>query len=547
MKFIRIFLLFLLLILPLFGAGMFFEREKFTPYYQIAELFQRNITKVQKKIGLKIFREQAPKTKNIAFEIENRKIPSGLLPLKMTGFQLNAKHPIASTGGAISIVKNAVLIADRLENFFIYRPHNKSFRSAKYPAIPSNREAFYAWGTYGESSLFRLHDIEYAEIDGKGYVIASHESFDIELKQTRMAVHRLQIDPTSLFSIGKWHLLFETTPLPTRGDYFANGGGGRIVTKGNSAYLTIGDYNQDGVFVALQPPYPAQDKSSYFGSIIKLDILTGAHQKVSYGHRNPQGITISAQGEIFSTEHGPRGGDELNIIQLGLNYGWPTVSLGTDYPTYSWNVNMQQGRHDGFEAPIHAWIPSIGVSNLIEVNAFQERWNGDLLVASLKAASLFRMRRIGKNIQYIEPIWIGQRIRDLAQMPDGMIVLWTDQTQLLFITVDQSQLMDNKFRGIKSVSTKLKKCLKCHHLGPTNPTHLAPSLSNLIGRSVASDINYKKYSEGLKKIGGSWSRKSLTQFLMDPSGYAPGTSMAIEPITDLRRIRKLIDELEWAK
>jgi glucose/arabinose dehydrogenase len=118
---------------------------------------------------------------------------------------------------------------------------------------------------------------------------------------------------------------------------------------------------------------------------------------VSYGHQNPQGITISANREIFSTEHGPRGGDKLNLIQSGLNYGWSKVSLGTDYPSYSWDANKKQGRHDGFEPPIYAWMPSIGISNLIEVNSFANRWNGDFLIASLKAASFYRTRHIGKN------------------------------------------------------------------------------------------------------------------------------------------------------
>ena len=83
---------------------------------------------------------------------------------------------------------------------------------------------------------------------------------------------------------------------------------------------------------------------------------------------------ISTNGELISTEHGPRGGDELNIIKSGRNYGWPEVTLGTQYLSYSWPYNKKQGRHEGFESPIFSWSPSIAVSNLIEVRDFDDRF-----------------------------------------------------------------------------------------------------------------------------------------------------------------------------
>ena len=547
MKFTRKILFFIVPATLLIAFGISLERVKFFPYYQVLELYQRNITKAQKALGIETERPIEAKAIKPDFELTKRQIPSALLPLQLSGIQLNARHTLATTGGSITVVGNQIVIADRLDKFYIYDTESKTTRSAEYPSLPSNREAFYKWGKYGKSELFRLHDIEYVEIAGKGYLIAAHESFDIKQQMTRMAVHRLQIDPVLLSTTETWELVFESTPLPPHKDYFANGAGGRLVADKNSVYLTIGDYNQDGVFIPMKPPFPAQVKSSDFGSIIKLDILTGTRETISYGHRNPQGIMISEKGELISTEHGPRGGDELNLIKPGRNYGWPDVSFGMDYPTYSWPFNGTQGRHKGFEAPIFSWVPSIATSNLIEVRGFNDRWDNDLLVASLKASSLFRIRRNGARVVYAEPIWIGQRIRDLAQMKNGTIVLWTDQTQLLFLSVDDAQLSANQFAGIQSVSIKLGTCLKCHHLGPTNPAHPAPSLSNLLNRPVASDKGFKTYSSALKNLGGDWTRKRLTQFLMNPSEFAPGTLMAIEPMTDLRKIRKLIDELERAK
>src|SRR5262249_46415968 len=159
------------------------------------------------------------------------------------------------------------------------------------------------------------------------------------------------------------------------------------------------------------------------------------------GHRNPQGLAYTKSGQLLSTEHGPRGGDELNVITEGSNYGWPNVTLGTEYDSYNWNTGSSLvGSHAGYTSPLFAWMPSIAVSQLIEVDNFHQRWNRDLLVGSLKASSLYRLRLESGRVLYSEPIWIGQRIRDIAQTANGAIVLWTDDTQLLFITVDKDQL-----------------------------------------------------------------------------------------------------------
>jgi cytochrome c2 len=547
MKTARNFFGILALVLASAVFGIVFEHEKFFPYYHLMEAYGRNETRVKKVLGLAGKKTAKPVIAKKNFEITGRKISSALLPLRLAGVQLDARLSVAATGGAITVVGDKVVVVDRLDKFHIYDVKNNSAHTATYPPLPSQRAEFYQWGRFKRSAYFRPHDLEYAFSGGKGYLIAAHEMFDTALKTTRMAVHRLEIDPASLIAIGNWERIFESTPLPVYEKYFANGAGGRLAADGDFVYLTIGDYNQDGVFIPIKPPFPAQVKTSDFGSVIKIHIQTGAKETISYGHRNPQGLTISAKGEIISSEHGPRGGDELNFIKPGRNYGWPEVSLGTDYPAYSWPYNKMQGRHDGFERPAFSWVPSIAVSNLIDIQNFHARWNGDLLVGSLKAASLYRVRRKGENVTYVEPIWIGQRIRDLEQMPDGSIVIWTDQTQLLFLRVDDKKLSDNKFAGIPALSAKLAKCLQCHHMGITNPSHTAPSLSNLVGRSVGDDKQFKKYTDAMKRLGGVWSRKRLTMFLTNPTGFAPGTSMAIKPMTDLRKVRKLIDELERAK
>ena len=196
-------------------------------------------------------------------------------------------------------------------------------------------------------------------------------------------------------------------------------------------YLTVGVYKigNDG---------PAQDFQSQFGKIFEIDVVSGQSHMLSMGHRNPQGLTFSTSGNLWSTEHGPAGGDELNLIKSGVNYGWPKVTLGTDYNSYKWNDNGIVGNHDGYQQPVFAWVPSIGISNLLEVKGFDKRWDGDLLVTSLKAQTLFRLRLNHDRVVYSEPIWIGQRLRDIAQLEDGTIALWTDDSQILFLSLDGS-------------------------------------------------------------------------------------------------------------
>jgi glucose/arabinose dehydrogenase len=137
----------------------------------------------------------------------------------------------------------------------------------------------------------------------------------------------------------------------------------------------------------------AQNPDSDFGKILKIDLRTSTKSHVSIGHRNPQGLTITASGAMYATEHGPQGGDELNLIVPGKNYGWPIETYGAHYGKYDWPVQTRNAK--AFERPVLAWVPSIGVSNLIELENFHPAWNGDLLVESLKAQSLFRLRRDG--------------------------------------------------------------------------------------------------------------------------------------------------------
>lgn len=157
-----------------------------------------------------------------------------------------------------------------------------------------------------------------------------------------------------------------------------------------------------------------------YASFIKFDTSNKTYEIFSNGHRNPIGVLQdSKSGNIISTEHGPRGGDEINKIVNGKNYGWPIVSYGEPYGVPYKEPYYYKKDHTkfNFEEPIYSFIPSIGISEIIEIGEkFSEKWKNNFLVGSLKKRSLYRVE-FNKNftkINFIEKIYLGRRIRDMV-------------------------------------------------------------------------------------------------------------------------------------
>ncbi|MEM7381907.1 MAG: PQQ-dependent sugar dehydrogenase, partial [Bacteroidota bacterium] len=141
----------------------------------------------------------------------------------------------------------------------------------------------------------------------------------------------------------------------------------------------------------------------------------------TYGNRNPQGMAKNpATGAIWIHEHGPRGGDEINIVQKGLNYGWPVITYGINY---SGTPITDITEKEGMEQPIYYWVPSIGPSGMTFVNSDKfPDWNGNLLVGSLAFQYLERLVLEDNKVTYREKLMedIG-RVRNVRQGPDGLI------------------------------------------------------------------------------------------------------------------------------
>jgi aldose sugar dehydrogenase len=162
----------------------------------------------------------------------------------------------------------------------------------------------------------------------------------------------------------------------------------------------------------------------------------------SLGHRNPQGATLGPDGRLWTLEHGPQGGDEINRPEAGKNYGWPIITHGENYG--GGQIGTGITAKPGMESPLHHWTPSIAPSGMAFINSprYDKAWQGNLLVGSLKFRYLARLTIDGSRVLSEEALLtdLGQRIRDVRQGPDGYIYLLTDEAdgQLLRLRVGTS-------------------------------------------------------------------------------------------------------------
>lgn len=339
----------------------------------------------------------------------------------------------------------------------------------------------------------------------------------------------------------KWETVYETAPcLPIknieqsgRGKPFSGeeSGGRMLLLNDRTLLLTVGDHQFDGWNSA--EPY-AQMEDIDYGKILKLDLTSGAVQTYSRGHRNPQGLYRSGEGQIWSTEHGPQGGDELNLIVDGGNYGWPLATYGTDYGKYVWPLAQPAARQDGFRSPVYAWVPSIAVSDVIEVekNLF-EAWKGDLLIGSY-SKSLQRARVREGRVVYVEPIQIRQvngRLRYILEDNDGKLLMWLDSAALVVVepigqpAAAELKSLDESARG----QLLFAACRSCHNVANGTSHGIGPDLRGIFGRKIASAAGFE-YSTALKNLSGSWEEKLLNAFLENPQAVALGSSMQTEAV-----------------
>ncbi|MEC9299832.1 MAG: PQQ-dependent sugar dehydrogenase [Pseudomonadota bacterium] len=186
--------------------------------------------------------------------------------------------------------------------------------------------------------------------------------------------------------------------------------------------------------------HPAQDLSNHHGVIVRLNDdgsvpddnpfvgQDGALPEIwSYGHRSPQGLVIHPEtGDLWESEHGPQGGDELNLIEPGKNYGWPVIGRGTNYGSIGSPIHGAIGQQ-GMEQPVHFWVPSIAASGLMVYTGDKfPMWHGSILSGALAGEQLARLHMSDDYREVIVEETLAYdmgRIRDVRQGPDGYIYL----------------------------------------------------------------------------------------------------------------------------
>jgi len=224
-------------------------------------------------------------------------------------------------------------------------------------------------------------------------------------------------------------VLFTMQPKTRSSQHF----GGRIVfDKAGMLYLTLGDRGDKE---------RAQKWDDHAGSVIRLHDdgrvpadnpfvkRTGAlPEKWTLGNRNMQGAAFHPQtGELWTHEHGPQGGDEVNVMRSGLNYGWPVITYGVNYGL---GTRIGEGQSKpGMVQPLHVWVPSIAPSGMTFVTGSKfPLWQGDLLVGALRGQMLVRLVLDGEKVLREERLLQGRagRIRDVRMGPDGLVYLLSD-------------------------------------------------------------------------------------------------------------------------
>jgi glucose/arabinose dehydrogenase len=253
------------------------------------------------------------------------------------------------------------------------------------------------------------------------YAARGDDGVGTELARARLAGNRLE----------EVQVLFRQSPKGRSGNHF----GGRIVfDRAGFLYLTLGDRGE-------MPR--AQRPDDHAGSMIRLhddgrvpadNPFVGRAgwkpEKFTLGHRNMQGAALHPQtGMLWTHEHGPQGGDEVNVIRAGVNYGWPVITYGVNYGI---GTKIGEGTHkEGMAQPLHYWVPSIAPSGMAFYTGDRfPKWKGDLFVGALRSQMLVRLQLDGEKVVKEERLLQGVlgRIRDVRMGPDGFLYLVTDES-----------------------------------------------------------------------------------------------------------------------
>jgi len=327
-------------------------------------------------------------------------------------FLPNGDMLVTERGGTLRIVRNGRLLPDPV------------------PGVPAVR----AVGQGGLQEVALHPDFESNHII---YLSYAKPNEDGSLGTT--ALSRARFENDRLHDVEE---IFEAVAWSDRPGHF----GARIAFDGDGhLFMSVGDRMAGLLPTGFDPDlegHPAQNLSNHQGTIVRLNYdgsvpddnpfvgRRGALPEIwSYGHRNPQGLAVNPEtGDLWATEHGPQGGDEINWIRPGRNYGWPVIGYGANY-VIGTEIHAARNK-EGMEQPAAFWVPSIGISGLTfyEGDRFPN-WRGNAFVGGMSAAyrQVVRISINDHTVASREPLLVGEyRVRDIRAAPDGYVYIAVD-------------------------------------------------------------------------------------------------------------------------
>lgn len=466
--------------------------------------------------------------------------------------------PPMGGGGALTPVGAHLVMASPLGRFSYLSSRNRlgpialtapmgveALRKSRY-----NDDTLFAW------HHFRIYDLIAIPTGTNKYDLYASFSRYVREDCFQFALYRARLETTDdavRAASADWEEIFTARPgclrPKDRGWRFLGlGAGGRMVQLDQHTLLVgVGDHQYDGFNDSWAA---AQDPATDLGKMVAIDTGTKHARVYATGVRNPQGLTVMRDGRIFDTEHGPQGGDEINLIVDGGNYGWPLATYGVNYgyPRRDWPFAKSGATHDGYLKPVFAFTPAIGISNIVEANPAEfPLWNSDAVLGSLRGSTLFHLRIEGDRVRYVEPIYsrAGLRFRDVVALPDGRIATLTNNGTVMIFRNAELHAREPRSIAVSGFATLSAaypeevpppnltpaargkqvfgvSCSNCH--SPGRDAGAGPPLGGIVGRRVGGAPGFA-YSPALAHYDGVWTEELLLSYLTDPQRHFNGTVM----------------------
>jgi hypothetical protein len=340
----------------------------------------------------------------------------------MSLFELTIPNASRGYGGAIAVTESGLVLGQADGTFSLIDLTTEEVTDNFLPAIEMGSNSITQSKSISyQETLPRIHDLLFHE----GQFYTSFDRYDPASDAIYFVISRLNLNDRL------WKDIYVSPPLESSLFTLGSGGALALDPKSRWLYFSIGDQSLDR-YQGLPSDFAAQQDGLPWGHIMRLNITTLKTQTFAKGVRNPLGL-LFLDGNLYSSEMGPRGGDELNLITQGSNYGWPFESLGTYYETfdrYSFPPGVTQT--ENFKKPIYSWLTGVAPSQMILISGFHDSWMGNVVMGSLKAESIFNFRIHEGRVLYMEQIPVGARIRDLVE-DKGQVVLLTDTPSILVL------------------------------------------------------------------------------------------------------------------